>query len=111
MANKWHGHIGFSITAETPPGSGVYRSSITERSYHGEVYRDSRRWAKAEGLNDDLLISNQISLVSDVFALENLPHMRYITMYKQKWCITDIEVNYPRIVITMGGLYHDETET
>lgn len=106
---KWHGHIGFGISEETAPG--VYSLRIIERSYHGDIFRNSRRWSKGEGLNDDLLISNEISVVSDIFAIENLPHMRYVEMYKQKWCITDIEVNYPRITITLGGLYHDETES
>jgi hypothetical protein len=105
---KWHGKIGFSITTETAPGK--WEAAITNRFYHGDVLRNSRHWQNGEGLNSDINVSNQLSVVSDAFAIANFPHMRYVEMYGQKWNISDIEVDYPRLNITIGGIYNGETE-
>lgn len=104
---KWHGKIGFSVSSETSPG--VWTNSIVERTYSGNTFRNSRRWQNGEGANSDIMISNQISVVSDVFAMENFPHMRYIEVYGVLWSISDIEADYPRLVITTGGIYNAET--
>lgn len=105
---KWHGKIGFATSSETSPG--VWTNTITERVYSGDVIRNSRRWSSGEGLNDNLTISNQISVVSDIFAMEHFPHMRYIEVYGALWSISDIEADYPRLIITTGGVYNGETE-
>ena len=62
---KWYGNIGFSETVEYEPGS--FESSIVERPYFGDVI--SNRWKRqnSQGINDDINLSNQISIVSDPY--------------------------------------------
>ena len=103
---KWYGEIGFAETVETKPG--VWVEKITKRNYYGDVTRDSRRLQTADKLNDNVNISNQISIISDPYANENFHSMRYAFYMGTRWKITDIEVQYPRLNLTLGGVWNGE---
>lgn len=103
---KWFGIVGYGITVETKPG--VWTEKIVERSYYGDLIRNSRRLqSSSEKVNDDLNISNQLSIVSDPYAYENFHSMRYVKFMGAKWKITDVEVQYPRLTLTLGGVYNE----
>ena len=103
---KWFGKIGFDQgTVETTPG--VWKPSIVERSYYGDVQRNSRRLQTSDKVNDDLNISNEISIVADPYANENFHKIRYAHFMKQKWKVTDVEVQYPRLILTLGGVWNE----
>ena len=104
---KWYGEIGFAETVETKPG--VWVEQITKRNYYGDVTRDSRRLQTADKLNDNVNISNQISIISDPYANENFHSMRYAFYMGTRWKITDIEVQYPRLNVTLGGVWNGES--
>ena len=104
---KWYGEIGFAETVETKPG--VWVEQITKRNYYGDVTRDSRRRQTAEKLDDNINISNQISIISDPYANENFHSMRYAFYMGTRWKITDIEVQYPRLNLTLGGVWNGES--
>ena len=104
---KWQGEIGFAETVETKPG--VWVEQITKRNYYGDVTRDSRRLQTADKLNDNVNISNQISIISDPYANENFHSMRYAFYMGTRWKITDIEVQYPRLNLTLGGVWNGES--
>lgn len=101
---KWFGKIGFAETKETSPG--VWAEEIVAHEYYGDVLRNSRRLQASDKLNDDINISNEISIVADPFANNNFHSMRYIEFMGAKWKITNVEVKYPRLVLTIGGLYN-----
>jgi hypothetical protein len=101
---KFHGVIGYVRTEETKPG--VYEEKVTEYHYYGDVLRDTRRWEKSEGLNDNLNINNQFSIVGDWFSYENFSTMRYLTYMGTKWKITSVEVHRPRLMVNVGGIYN-----
>lgn len=103
---KWFGKIGYGETVETKPG--VWTERITEREYYGDLIRNSRRLQSvADKVNDDINISNQLSIVSDPYANENFHAMRYVEFMGSKWKITDVEVQYPRLTLTLGGVYNE----
>lgn len=106
---KFYGKIGYAITEETKPG--VWVEKITERFYSGDLIRNTRRLATSESLNDDINISNELSIVSDPFANENFHAMRYVEYIGVKWKITNVEVKYPRLILTLGGLYTNGQQT
>ena len=102
---KWFGEIGFGETSETSPG--VWTETVTSRKYYGDLIRNSRRLqSSSEKVNDDLNISNQLSIVADPYATKNFHMMRYATVMNAKWKITDVEVQYPRLILTLGGVYN-----
>lgn len=101
---KWYGKIGFIKQVEKKPG--VYSNETIERNYYGDLIRNSRGWSTpSEGTNDNLTLNNQISIVADSFASDNSSFMKYVEIMGGKWKITNIEINYPRLVLTVGGLY------
>lgn len=102
---KWYGIIGYSDTENSVPG--VWTDKITERKYCGDVIRNTNRWStSSESVNDDLNIDNQFSILADPFARDNCHNMKYIEFMGAKWKITNVEVQYPRLILTIGGLYN-----
>lgn len=101
---KWYGVIGFAETKETAPG--VWTEQITERSYYGDVSKLIRRVQSSEGLNDNIMISNIISIMSEPFVEAHCDVMRYVEFMGAKWKVADVEVEYPRLKLTIGGVYN-----
>ena len=101
---KWFGKIGYAVTAETEPG--IWEDQIVERDYYGDMTSDRRKRQNSQGVNDDLSLSNVISIIADPFAYENCSHMAYAEIMGAKWKISDIEVQYPRLILTIGGVYN-----
>ena len=103
---KWCGIIGYIKSIETSPG--VYSDEVIEHKHYGDIIRNSRGWSiSSEGTNDNLTLSNQISILSDSFVIENSQFMKYVEIMGIKWKITNIEINYPRLILTIGGLYNE----
>lgn len=103
---KFYGAIGYAETVETSPG--VWQEQIVKRNYYGELIRNTRRLQTAsEQLNDNINIANEISIVADPYANEHFYSMRYVEFVGVKWKITNVEVQYPRLILTIGGVYNE----
>ena len=103
---KFYGAIGYAELVETTPG--VWTEQITKRNYYGEVIRNTRRLQSTQNLNDDVNISNEISIVADPYAINNFHSMRYAEFMGAKWKINNVEVQYPRLLLTLGGVYNGQ---
>lgn len=106
---KYYGAIGFLETVEDPNNPGVWIESITERGYYGDILSNRYKSEVGSGLNDNINIQNTISVLADSFAKCNIGYMKYITWMGCKWKITSVEVAYPRLILSIGGLYNAET--
>lgn len=103
---KYCGEIGYVQTLETDPG--VWEEVVTERTYYGDVIKNNRRLQTESSVNDGINISNQLSIVADPFANENIYAMRYAKFMGYKWKISNVDVQYPRLILTLGGVYNGE---
>ena len=101
---KWFGKIGFAETKETTPG--VWEEQITEREYFGDLTRNTRRLQSSENLNDNITVDNEISIVTDPFANQNFHAMRYVEFMGTKWKVSTVEVQYPRLILSLGDIYN-----
>lgn len=104
---KFYGVIGYCQTVEDPDKPGVWESEITEKHYYGDILQTNRRTEESGYLNDNVNISNRISIVADPFAFENLGYMRYAVWRNVKWTITGVEVQEHRLILTLGGVYNE----
>lgn len=104
---KFYGNIGYIETVEVEPG--LWEEQIIERPYYGDLTRNTSRFQSSGGVNDDINISNNISILADPYANENFQHMRYVEFMGAKWKITNAEVQYPRILLTTGGVYNEQS--
>ena len=101
---KWYGKIGYAVTEETTPG--VWTEAITERPYYGDLLRNTRKWQSSEMLNDNLNLANELSIVADPFAYEHFSSIRYVEFGGAKWKVSNVEVQYPRLILSIGGVYN-----
>lgn len=101
---KFYGAIGYASTVETKPG--VWEEQITERMYCGDLIRNTRRLESSGNLNDNINVSNEVSIVADPYANENFHSMRYVKFMGTAWKITSVEVRYPRLILSVGGEYN-----
>ena len=102
--NKWFGKIGYAETVETTPG--VWEERITERSYYGDLIRNTLKVQSTDQLNDNINVANKISIVADPFAYQHFHAMRYVEFMGAKWKVSDVEVQQPRLILTVGGVYN-----
>ncbi len=103
---KWFGKIGYANSQETRPG--VWELSIEEREYYGDTVRNVRRLENASKVNDDIAVAVDISIVADPFAYNNFHTMKYVEYMGSKWKVSSVDPQYPRLVLSLGGLYNGE---
>lgn len=102
---KFYGKIGFIDTKETSPG--VWVDTPVERYYYGDIVRNSRRLTSSDEINNSVDVSNEIRIVSDPYANENFHRMRYVEFMGSLWRVSNVSVEYPRLVLTLGGVYNE----
>lgn len=105
---KFYGKIGYAESVETKPG--VWDKQVTEKDYYGDLVRNTSKFQKSENLNDNICIANEISIVADPFAIHNFRSMLYVEYMGAKWKISNVEVIYPRLLLTIGEVYNDEQD-
>lgn len=101
---KFSGKVGFSQTTETAPG--VWKPVITQRDYTGDVIREAKNFVASEQVNDNLRLNNRISIVADDFANQNYAGMKYVVLDGKYWKITQVEIQRPRLILSIGGIYN-----
>jgi len=104
---KFYGDIGYMTMVQKRPG--VWQEEITTRKYSGDVLRNVSKTQSGENLNDNLTIDNRISIVADPFAYENFSSMRYVDWMGALWKSNSVEVQRPRLILTIGGVYNEQT--
>ena len=102
---KYYGKIGYAITQETSPG--VWEETIIEKSFCGEQLNTRSKWVTNSNLNDNIDVSNQLSIVADPFAYQNFYNIRYVEYLGCKWKVTAVEIQRPRLILTVGGVYNE----
>lgn len=106
---KFYGPIGYLVTEETTPG--VWTTPhIVERNYKGDVLQNYRKISQGESINDDIDVSNRLSIVADPFALNHFHTIKYVKWMGAYWKVTTIDASQrPRLILTIGGVYNGET--
>lgn len=101
---KWHGNIGYIEEVEVEPG--VWDTNEIVRLYYGDLIRNSRILQNSEGVNDNVRVGNQISIVADPYANQNFHLMQYVEFMGTKRKVETVEVQYPRLILSIGGVYN-----
>lgn len=104
---KWYGKIGYAETMEIEPG--LWEEQITEKEYYGDLIRNTRKLQNSGGVNDNINLANEISIIADPYAINNFHSMRYVEFMGTKWKISDVEVQYPRLILTVGGVWNGDS--
>lgn len=104
---KYYGKIGYCFDNVTKR-PGVYINKLEEREVYGDFIRNIKRTENPGQFNDNININNQISFIADPYAMDNFQYIKYATYMQTKWAVASVEVQYPRLILNLGGIYHDE---
>lgn len=104
---RYYGMVGFSEMRND--GFGVYTQDVVERPYYGDVIRNTKRNETGDGINDDLNIQNDISIVADAYAYQNFHQIQYVIFMGTRWKVHSVSVERPRLVLSIGGVYNGST--
>jgi hypothetical protein len=104
---KFFGEVGYGETVEK--AEGVWVDDIVEYSYYGDVVKNTRQLREGENLNNEISVSNSISIVADAYLREHFHAIRYIRWAGALWTVSDVEVQSPRLLLRLGGVYNGPT--
>ena len=105
---KWYGEIGFNEEMETEPG--VYEPKLIKRKFFGDILVKSWREQQGDKINPDLQVTNKLSVVADPYLKNNFHKIAYVEFSGAKWTVSSVEVNYPRLTLSLGSLYLEEAD-
>jgi hypothetical protein len=105
---KFYGLVGYGESVEDPPGSGIWINQITEVAYFGDVVRNTRKLESGESLNDNIAVSNSISIIADQYANEHFFAIKFVEWAGVLWTVTSVEVKSPRLLLTLGDVYNGD---
>lgn len=101
---RFAGKVGYAIMTETAPG--VWKEVIVEKNHKGDVLRVRKQTESGQWLNDDINVNNEFSIIATAYAYQNFQYMRYLVWNGTKWKIRSVEVERPRLIISIGGVYN-----
>lgn len=104
--SRYFGAVGYALTRETSPG--VYIDEVLERYYYGDTISNFRRTDSGDFINNSITLNTKFSILADPFAYENFYGIRYVEYMGNKWKVTNVEVQRPRLILTVGGIYNGE---
>lgn len=102
---RFAGSVGFVKYEETSPG--VYEENIDERFFIGDVLRGQRNLRSDEdNVHGRLNVNNSISIIADNSAIQDMFNIRYVVWMGYRFVVTNVEIRYPRVILTVGGIYN-----
>lgn len=108
---KCYVEIGFVTTEETidensNEGTGIWVEKVTPKNYYADIIKNSRMLTSDNKVNSDLMLNNTFSIIADPYLMNNFFAIRYIKFNGNKWEVSGVEVQYPRLLLSIGGLYN-----
>jgi hypothetical protein len=107
---RFHDVVGYADdVVETAPGSGVWVDDIVEKPYFGDVLQAIRNLNADDKINEDITVTNRISIIADQYANENFLKIKYVKWSGVLWVVTTVEVRAPRLILSLGSVYNGPT--
>lgn len=101
---KYYGKVGYGVPYEQSPG--VWIDAPIEKDVFGDIFKNTASTKNGEYLNNDISLNMKISFLMDPYAEQNYSDIIYATHLNAKWKVLEAEVQYPRLVLTLGGVYN-----
>lgn len=104
---KWFGKVWFSNVEEVETAPGVWKDEPVKREYYGDLIRNHKRYEQAQQINDNITLQNEISILADPYAIQNFQYIRAVEIMGTPWRVTAVDVQYPRLSLSIGGVYNE----
>lgn len=106
---RFYGEVGYGESVEDPSGSGIWVDQIVEFIYQGDVIRNTRSLESGDKINENIIVSNSISIVADQYATEHFFNIKYVRWMGVLWTVGAVEVRSPRLILSLGTVYNGPT--
>lgn len=106
---KWMGTVAYDeqVLSEVEPD--VWESTPKTVQYFGDVLKNNKtNQGSDSSTNGDISVNNQISVLADPYLMNNFYKILWVTFGGAKWKVSSVDVQPPRLVLTLGSLYVEE---
>lgn len=103
---RYYGKIGYETSVEI--ADSVWEPRILEMQKYGDVIRNTTRREQSDRINDEITLSNRISVVVKPDELSNFQTIKYVEWLGCRWNVKSMEINFPRVILEIGGAYTGE---
>jgi hypothetical protein len=106
---RFAGFVGYVTQEESVPG--VWSTVENSVMMQGDIIRQSSsvqndsRMTSAK-VNSDISLNHRVSLLGDAYAFGNYFNLRWIEVDGRKWEVSSVEIQRPRIIVNLGGLWN-----
>lgn len=104
---KYAGNVGYIMTEETEQG--VFEPVVTEKFLRGNMLNTTSRSETDNKVNENIRLTQRISVLADAFALSNFMYIRYVWYAGIRWSVNSVELARPRLILNVGGPYDENT--
>lgn len=101
---KYAGLVGYVTQEQKVPG--VWSSVENPRMMKGDILRQYSTNQDGSKVNGDVSFNHRISLIGDAYSFANYFSIKWIQNDNIKWKVTSIEIQRPRIIVSLGGVYN-----
>jgi len=106
---RFYGEVGYGKSVESTTDDGVWTEDIDEVCYFGDIIRNARNLNYSQSVNGELTVANSISIVADQRAIDDFLNIKYVRWGGVYWIVTTVEVQSPRLILNLGGVYNGPT--
>lgn len=101
---KFYGAVGFGLSEQKETSPGVWEVVPVEKMFYGDILTNVFRNENSGTLNDNITVTNKISIVADPYAHNNFQHIKYVKWRGVAWKVISVEEQFPRLILTLGGV-------
>lgn len=101
--------VGFMMPGALDPETGEFTSGIEEHKFAADITRlNNNVIANSKSTNDDLKLDMAFQIHLNKFTYSNFQWIKYVEFNGQKWKITNVQVQRPRLILQAGGVWNGE---
>lgn len=106
--SKFSGAVGY-VSGRVETSTDVWEETYEEHMMRGDIIQNRKQYIQGDSRYDDGQLPNQLSIVGGTFAFKNYTNIRYVIYMGKKWKVTSVELQQPRLILTLGGVWPEQS--